>query len=287
MICIESMRQAFGSSLYDIWGIRLLGVEGRGQTRVVGTGALLYDDEKRYLIKERIDKLEVLLFDFAGLEKDKNEICEIEIDEKEKIYLAQGYDGHIAILSNDKQETWLTNLWQFITDHYAGVRDLERYLYAWAFSLSKEEQSPDLKDVRDALEAIPRIELSIDILTYESLPYNFAGKGYERKVYEGIYKAWDTEKAIESLNDKFNTLLEEKAQQKSNKIQYLLNILVFILACVTLISVSHDIFAFPYGNAFVKSWTPYILSLLFLFLGCIVFLYVMKESILSRKNKRK
>jgi len=50
----ETMCLAFEhcSALYDIWGIRLLGREGREPTRVVGTGALLYDDEKRTLNPE-------------------------------------------------------------------------------------------------------------------------------------------------------------------------------------------------------------------------------------------
>jgi hypothetical protein len=293
----ESMRQAFGNSLNDIWGIRLLKGEERHRTRVVGTGALLYIEGNSNLEQDELDKLSPRLFDFAGLKVKKNDTNLDTIDKNGAIYLAQGYDGHIAIISNDKQETWLTNLWQFITDHYACVRDLEKILYTWALFLSNEKQTPDPEDVRKALNAIPRIELSIDILTHESLPHNFAGKGDERKVYQGIYEAWDTEKAVQSLKDKLKTLsgrfnylnwlFTVEAEKRSSERERWLNYLVLTLAIITLVSVSKDIYDFKSSHIdvgyidvlFSLSYAP---KLCMLGLGVLILYYIL--SLLVRKK---
>jgi hypothetical protein len=145
------------------------------------------------------------------------------------------------------------------------------------------------------LKAIRRIELSIDLLTYESLPHNFAGKSDEKEVYEGIYETWETKQAIDSLNDKFKTLsarfnyystfLADKAQRKSNIIQWLINIWVFFLTAVTIISVSSDIYEYKYGG---KSWlniakdateiyTPLWVFMLLVLLSLIILFVVVKK----------
>ncbi len=234
-------------------GFLFRGAKGRNPTRVVGTGALLSFDEESDL-KFEPGNLEKGLVGFAGSSARKYNDFSNGI-----IYLAEGYDGHIAIVSNDDQETWLMNLWQFITDHYTMARDLEKYLYDWALSLSKEEQTFDPDGIRTVLEAIRRIELSINVITYEILPQNFAGVDDEKKVCDGIYNTWDTQTTVNSLNSKFETLstrfnyyytqLEQKAQQKSNKIQSKINYFVFFLTAFTLASVLSDIFVFKYDGS--------------------------------------
>lgn len=49
------------------------------------------------------------------------------------------------------------------------------------------------------MEAINRIELSIDVLSHEILPHNFGGILEEIQVYKGIYTSWEIKKITESL----------------------------------------------------------------------------------------
>ena len=138
---------------------------------------------------------------------------------------------------------------------------------------------------------LDKIELIIDMLTYESLPYNFAGRDDEKSIYEGIYKSWYMERAVNSLHDKYKTLSEmvnylnllltEEAERRSGKIQRSLNYFVLGLACITLISVSYDIFYFDSNGVdvwdkFFKGSKLYILTAVIGILGVI---FLKKESI--------
>ena len=281
----DSMGEAFKGFKYDKWRISLLKDkdEERGRTNFVGTGALLYIDETRNLGKYERSELEPKLSRFAGLKP------EVWRDFKDIKYLAEGYDGHIALLSDGRQETWLMNLWQFITDHYSAVRDLGNCLYAWTAFLGAKSGTDDQKYISEVLQDLRNIESSTDTLTHESLPYNFAGTDDEKVVYEGIYKSWDTEKAVNSLHENFKTLsarvnnehilLVDKARRKSKRAQERLNYLVAILGLITIISVSHDIFQFKLRDAdvlciFLNARKLYTLSLfIFLMIGTITLFF--------------
>lgn len=251
----EAVRKSFESCsvLYDMWGILVTGAEGRGPTRYVGENAILrIADESSFKIA--IEQIPTLFAPFTGLKPEEN--VNLLPLTPGIVYLAEGWDGQIAVVSDPDRETWLMNLWQFATDYGAVLHDLDRYLYARTLDLRKEVKSINVARARREMDAIHRIELSIDVLTHEILPHNFGGIAEEIQVYRGIYDSWEMQKIVESLRNKFislNTIFTNMNSMVSNSMQERTNTIMLIFTVLTLAGVLASVISTTDFNNIVLS----------------------------------
>jgi len=231
----EAMQESFESAgvLYDMWGILGTGGKGRGPSSYVGENAILRTEESAPL-KIFVKDIAALLAPFTGLKPEINLNLVPHVDGI--IYLAEGWDGQIAIVSDPIREKWLKNLWQFATDYGTILHDLDRYLYARTLTLRKESRSITLAQSRKEMDAIHRIELAIDVITHEILPHNFGGIVEEIQVYRGIYDSWEMKTIVESLKNKFtflNTMFTNISAGVSNAIQVRMNNTILVFTILT------------------------------------------------------
>jgi len=235
----EAMRGSFESAdaLYDMWGILDSGGKGRGPTRYVGENAVLrIVDESSLQIP--VQEIPTLFAPFTGLKPEEN--VNLLTLTPGIFYLAEGWDGQIAIVSDPDRERWLMNLWQFATDYAAILHDFDRYLYARTLAMRKKVKSMTVAEARREMEAIYHIELSIDVLTHELLPHNFGGIVEEINIYQGIYNSWEMQKIIESLRNKFislNTIFTNINSMVSNSMQEKTNTIMLVFTILTLAGV--------------------------------------------------
>ena len=106
------------------------------------------------------------------------------------------------------------------------------------------------------MDAIHRIELSIDVLTHEILPHNFGGIAEEIQVYRGIYDSWEMQKIVESLRDKFislNTIFTNMNSMILNSMQERTNTIMLIFTVLTLAGVLASVISTTDFNNIVLS----------------------------------
>ena len=252
----EAMRGSFESAdaLYDMWGILDSGGKGRGPTRYVGENAVLrIVDESSLQIP--VQEIPTLFAPFTGLKPEEN--VNLLTLTPGIFYLAEGWDGQIAIVSDPDRERWLTNLWQFATDYAAILHDLDRYLYIRTLALRKEMKSINVAQARREMDAIHRIELSIDVLTHELLPHNFGGIMEEIQVYRGIYDSWNMQTIIESLKNKFislNTIFTNMNSMVSNSMQERMNITMLVFTVLTFAGILASVIStVDFNNVFLSN----------------------------------
>jgi hypothetical protein len=239
----EAMLKSYEDAnvLYDMWGILMTGGEGRELTRYIGENAILQSIDTSPL-KISIDDIPVLFAPFTGLKPEEN--INLLPFTSGIIYLAEGWDGQIAIVCDNNRKIWLKNLWQFATDYATILHDFDRYLYLRTANLRKESVSLSLRQAKREMEAINRIELSIDVLSHEILPHNFGGILEEIQVYKGIYTSWEIKKITESLKQKFNslnTMFTNLNSRVSTLMQVRMNIIMLIFTVLTLSGVLADV----------------------------------------------
>jgi hypothetical protein len=231
----ESMKESFSGCgvLYDMWGILLSGGVGRQPTRYIGENAILKGVDKSE-IKIHFKDIPKYFAPFTGLEKSKN--INLIPHTEGVVYLSEGWDGQIAIVNDPAKENWLMDLWQFATDYGTILHDFDRYLYERTLLLRKENIYRDIKQAKNEIDAIHRIELSIDVITHELLPHNFGGILEEVQVYRGIYYSWDMPLIVESLKSKFNYLSIAITNLNfivSNRVQERINMTLLIFTILT------------------------------------------------------
>lgn len=251
-----AMHKSFDSAsvLYDMWGILSTGGEGRGPTRYVGENAILRTTNKGAL-EISFEDIPNLLAPFTGLKPEEN--INLVPFADGIIYLAEGWEGQIAIVSDRVRERWIKNLWQFATDYGTILHDLDRYLYMRTLSLCKRSKSIDINQARKEMDAIHRIELFIDVITHELLPHNFGGIAEEIEVYRGIYDSWNMKTIVDSLKNKFtllNTMFTNINAMVSDSMQVKMNTTILVFTVLTFAGVlSSVISTTDFNNLFLSS----------------------------------
>lgn len=253
-----AMCKSFESShvLYDIWGILSKGGKGRGPTLYIGNNVILRSSIDKSFLSVNIKDVPKLLSPFTGLSPEKNiNLAQFASGLK---YLAEGWDGQIAIVSDSSREQWLKYLWQFAADYGALLHDLDRYLYLLTCSLCKESLSTNITQSKIEREALHRIQVSIELITHETIPYNFGGIIEEIQVFQGIYESWEMKKLAENLRQK-SLLLDSMSAYVSDTIktslQDKIRITMLILTIVTISSViATIIYTVDYNNIFLHHW---------------------------------
>ena len=232
----DAMRKSFSEAdvLYDMWGILMTGGEGREPTRYIGENAILYStDVSQFSVP--INDLPKLCSSFTGIKAEDN--TNLVPFTSGVIFLAEGWDGQIAVVSAPGRAMWLKNLWQYATDYAAILHDFDRYLYMHTNNLRKESIMLSLGQAKREIEAIHRIQLSMDVITHEILPHNFGGIWEEVQVYRGIYDSWEIKNIsgnFKQKHDSLNTMFNNLNARMSTAMQIRLNIIMLIFTVLTL-----------------------------------------------------
>ena len=235
----SAMRKSFEKAqvLYDMWGILASGGAGREPTRYVGENAILRSQDTGGF-EISFKEIPTLFAPFTGMKPKENANLLPFVDGI--TYLAQGWDGQIAIVRDSVREKWLKDLWQFATDYGTVLHDLDRYLHMKTTSLRKESKFRTLRQSKREMDSIHRIELSIDVITHETIPYNFGGIDEEIQVYRGIYDSWEMKTIAESLRRKFtflNAIYSNLNAEISNSISVRMNVTMLVFTVLTLAGV--------------------------------------------------
>jgi len=104
-------------------------------------------------------------------------------------------------------------------------------------NLRKESIMLSLGQAKREIEAIHRIQLSMDVITHEILPHNFGGIWEEVQVYRGIYDSWEIKNIsgnFKQKHDSLNTMFNNLNARMSTAMQIRLNIIMLIFTVLTL-----------------------------------------------------
>jgi len=195
---------------------------------------VIFRQEDDSTLKITTDEIPALLAPFTGLKPEENSNLLPLTDGI--VYLAGGWDGQIAIVSDPAREKWLKGIWEFATDYAAVLHDLDRYLYVRTLALRKESNYSKSIQAQTEMDSIQRIELSIDVITHEILPHNFGGIKEEIQVYLGIYDSWQMERIAESLKNKFtflNAMFRNINTAVTNSMQARMNLTMLVFTILT------------------------------------------------------
>lgn len=220
-------------ALFDMWGILLLEQEGRGFISCNPQSFILSTDPAGPFAVDAED-LPRLLASCTGLEPAENvNLLPLSAG---IVYLSEGWDGQVAVLSDRGREPWLLFAWQFATNYWAVFSDLDVFLYDLTRSLMREKRQGVLYAKR-MMDAIQRIELSVSVLSHESVPTNVWSWREHILVHQGIYDSWESDKLKESVQgkleflrghwDNLNALVGNRAQDRMNVVMTTFTFLTF------------------------------------------------------------
>lgn len=257
-------------ALFDMWGILLLEQEGRGFVLCTPQSFILYADPAGELEVDAAD-LPRVLAPCTGLEAAEN--ANLLPLSPGIVYLSEGWDGQVAVLSDRGREPWLTFAWQFAINYWAVLSDLDTFLYDLTRGLMREKRQSVISAKR-MMEAIQRIELSVSVLSHESVPTNIWNWREHILVHQGIYDSWETDKLKESITgkleylrghwDNLNALVGNRAQDR-------MNVVMTTFTFLTFAGVLADVISSVDFNGTTLGTRPRLFVILFGTLSCLLF----------------
>ena len=257
-------------ALFDMWGILVLEQEGRGFVECTPQSFILYTDPAGPL-EVSTEDLPRLLAPCTGIPAAENQnLLPLSAG---IVYLSEGWDGQVAVLSDRGREPWLKFAWQFATDYWAVLSDLNVFLYDLTRGLMREKRQSVLTAKR-MMDAIQRIELSVSVLFHESVPSNVWNWREHILVHQGINDSWETDNLKESIRgkleylrghwDNLNALVGNRAQDR-------MNVVMTTFTFLTFAGVLADVISSVDFNGTTLGTRPRLFVILFGTLSCLLF----------------
>lgn len=165
--------------------------------------------------------------------------------------VGEGYNGQFAVFDSDHRCAAQTKnrvcwLWRLVALYWANLSVLSEALSDRTLACLTANES----QVRQSLIRLRREHLALKLFINESSPTNLCDDGLDLRVYDGIWKAWQSEKLVGEVNEQLSflqvhfsetvDLMSAESQAKVNWILFVLNILTFSTVIATLIT-TYDI----------------------------------------------
>ncbi len=213
-----------------------------GKTDAYGINLILHSSPKGGIELSQV-QLEAVLAGFAGRPASENDFVYLP----GLLAVGEGYNGQFALLESGhcscaqvrERVCWL---WRLIALYWANLSLFSSGLA----DRTLDCLSADDRRIRRNLAAVQREHLALKLFLYEASPTNLCDDGLDLRVYEGIWKAWQSERLAEEVNEQLALLqtrfagavelMAAESQNKVNWILFVLNILTFSTVIATVIA---------------------------------------------------
>lgn len=241
----QAMREVLhgAGALFDIWGILARGGQGRNFVSCVGQNFILHTTAAASGLPIDIAELPALLSPMTGLAAEDN--TNLLPNTSGVVYLAEGWDGQVAVLSEPGRLPWVQHFWQLATDYWAALSDLDAFLYEQTRALGCSRSNAPAEAHR-TMAAIRRIENSVAVLAHESVPENIWDSTEQIRLHKGIYDSWETESLMQGVKEKLEYLgthYQNLSQMLSSTAQERMDVTMMIFTFMTFAGVLADCIA--------------------------------------------
>lgn len=240
----QAMREVLhgAGALFDMWGILARGGQGRGFVSCVSQNFILHTAAEGGLPVDAAE-LPALLSPMTGLAAEEN--VNLLPSTAGVVYLAEGWDGQVAVLSEPERLPWVQHFWQLATDYWAALSDLDAFLYEQTRALGCSRSNAPAEAHR-TMAAIRRIENAVAVLSHESVPENIWDSTEQIRLHKGIYDSWETESLMQGVKEKLQYLgthYQNLNQMLSSTVQERMDVTMMIFTFMTFAGVLADCIA--------------------------------------------
>jgi hypothetical protein len=230
-------------ALLDVWGILARGGEGRSFVSCVSQNFILHTTAAGAGLPLQLSELPQLLAPMTGLAAADN--ANLLPSTAGVVFLAEGWDGQVAVLSEPGRLPWVQHFWQLATDYWAALSDLDAFLYEQTRALGRSRPHSHAEAHR-TMAAIRRIENSVAVLAHESVPENIWDSTEQIRLHKGIYDSWETAPLMQGVKEKLEYLgthYQNLNQMLSSIVQERMDVTMMIFTFMTFAGVLADCIA--------------------------------------------
>ena len=241
----QAMREVLcgAGALFDMWGILARGGQGRNFVSCVSQNFILHTAAADGGLPLDLAELPALLSPMTGLGAQDN--VNLLPGTSGVVFLGEGWDGQVAVLSEPGRLPWVQHFWQLATDYWAALSDLDAFLYEQTRALGCSRSNAPAEAHR-TMAAIRRIENSVAVLAHESVPENIWDSTEQIRLHKGIYDSWETAPLMQGVKEKLaylGTHYQNLNQLLSSTVQERMDVTMMIFTFMTFAGVLADCIA--------------------------------------------